>query len=248
MLKKRVIPVLFLMDGKIVRSETFNKFKIIGDPYHELSRFSEWNADELVYLDISRAPDNANTLKILDKIGDHAFMPLAFGGNIRTFEYAASLIKTGAEKVVINTLAYENPGIITKLAHKFGSQAVTVSIDCVQNKIWTHGGSIQRAETACEWARIVEGFGAGEILLQSIDRDGTGKGYDLNVVTDVAKAVGIPVVACGGAGRFEHFVEGFNAGAHAVAAGNIFHFTENAYPRAKKYLVKAGIPVRYEEE
>ena len=246
MLKKRLIPVLFLMDGKIVRSERFRDFKVIGNAYDELARFSQWNADELVYLDISRRPDFDNTLKILEKIADHAFMPLAFGGNVKTMEQIEKIIKTGAEKVVINTAAVENDSLISEASRKLGSQAITVAIDCAQNAIWTHQGKKRRGETPCEWARILEARGAGEILVNSIERDGTGMGYDLEVVASVAKAVTIPVVACGGAGRFEHFVEGFGAGADAVAAGNIFHFTENAYPRAKKYLAGEGINVRLE--
>ena len=246
MLKKRVIPVLFLMAGKIVRSEGFRDFKVIGDPYRELARFSEWNADELIYVDISRAPDINETIDILHKIADHAFMPLAFGGGVRTLEDAVQIISGGAEKVVINTAAVENQGLIEEIASKYGSQAVTVAIDFTQNAIWTHHGTKQHPTGICEWARIVEARGAGEILLNSIERDGTGRGYDLDVIDYVAKAVGIPVVACGGVGKYEHFLEGFNAGAHAVAAGNIFHFTENAYPRAKKYLRDEGVPVRCE--
>lgn len=245
MLKQRVIPVLFLMDGKIVRSERFNVFKVIGDPYQELARFDEWDADELVYLDISRQHGGID-MKMLGKIADCAFMPLAFGGNIVSADQAVDMIRGGADKIVINTAAHENPGLIEEIALKLGSQAVTVAIDCAQNSIWTHHGTRQRKETACEWARIVEARGAGEILLNSIERDGTGIGYDLESIEKVAKSVRIPVVACGGVGKFEHFVEGFGAGADAVAAGNIFHFTENAYPRAKRYLHDKGIPVRCE--
>ena len=243
MLKKRVIPVIFLMDGKIVRSEKFNKFKIMGDPYQELARFDEWSADEVVYLDISRV-DDGSAMKLLDKIASNAYMPLTFGGNITSVDQAVSIIRGGADKVVVNTAAYENPVLIGELALKLGSQAITVSIDYAQNAIWTHHGTKRRSIGICEWARIVEARGAGEILLNSIERDGTGRGYDLNVVATVAESVGIPVIACGGVGRFEHFVAGFEAGAHAVAAGNIFHFTENAYPRAKKYLHDKGVPVR----
>ena len=232
------------MDGKIVRSERFNDFKVIGDPYQELARFSEWEADELIYLDISRNSNADNTLEILEKISLHAFMPLAFGGNVKTMEHVENIIEKGGEKVVINTAAVEDPSFITRIAKKFGSQAVTVSIDVTDNAIWTDHGKTRHQTHICEWARIVEDRGAGEILVNSIDRDGTGRGYDLNVVADVAKTVGCPVIACGGVGKYEHFVEGFNAGAHAVAAGNIFHFTENAYPRAKRYLRDNGVPVR----
>ena len=246
MLKNRVIPVLFLMAGKIVRSERFTSFRVIGDPYRELSRFSEWGADELVYLDISRARDFEETIDILHKIADHAFMPLAFGGNVRTLEEAGRIIKGGAEKVVINTSAVETPDLISRIAEKYGSQAVTVSLDFAQNSVWTHHGMKQHHKGICEWARDIEAFGAGEILLNSVERDGTGLGYDLKVIESVVKSVGIPVVACGGVGKFEHFNEGFTAGAHAVAAGNIFHFTENAYPRAKRYLKEKGVSVRCE--
>ncbi|OFV96943.1 MAG: hypothetical protein A3F68_08160 [Acidobacteria bacterium RIFCSPLOWO2_12_FULL_54_10] len=246
MLKKRVIPVLFLMDGKIVRSERFNDFKVIGDPYTELSRFSEWLADELVYVDISRKPDFNQTFKILQKISEYAFMPLTFGGNIRTLEQIGQIIRGGADKVIINTGAAMDLGLIPRAAEKFGSQAIVAGIDNLNGRAMIHHGQVDIGFTL-EWAKTLICWGAGEIFLNSVERDGTGMGYDLETIKAVSRAVKVPVVACGGVGQLKHFKEGFDVGADAVAAGNFFHFTENAYPRTKKYLHENRVSVRHEE-
>jgi len=262
MLKKRLIPVLFLKNGLIVRSEGFHDFREFGNPINQLERLNDWEADELIYIDITRDGEhdlkrddhkirNVNgTLDILRAISKQCFMPLTFGGRIKTFDDAAAFITNGADKIVINTAAYEGKaGTITKIANYFGSQCVVVGID-VKKVHGVHRTFIDQGKrpvdvSPVEWAKEAEGFGAGEILLNSIDRDGSANGYDLEIIEAVSKAVDIPVIACGGAGSFDDFIEVFQkTAASAVAAGNIFNFTENAYIRAKKELVSAGCPVK----
>lgn len=260
MVRTRVIPVLFLMNGSIVRSETFSQYKIIGNPYSELARYSEWRADELVYVDITRdtftsghrtdhkVKVDSTLIGILREIAKHALMPLTFGGRIFTLEQADEIIENGADKVLINTGAYRNPQLVTDLAETHGSQATVVGID-----IWRDDGRLQMKidqgrhpvdDDPVAYAKRMESLGAGELLVNSIDRDGTGAGYDLDAIAAIAGATTIPVVACGGCGTLEHFAKPVQAGASAVAAGNIFHFTENAYPRAKRALRRKEVNVR----
>jgi cyclase len=263
-LKVRVIPVLFLMNGLIVRSEGFNKFQVIGNPYGELERYSEWLADELVYVDITREGGHDlrrddhkvkdkgdDILSILREISRHAFMPLTFGGRLRTTGDIDAMIQNGADKILINTAAYRAPDLVAEAARTHGSQAVVVGIDVTREPggrlaMRIDQGRRQVADDPAAYAKRVQDLGAGEILVNSIDRDGTANGYDLAAVKSIADAVTIPVVACGGVGMFEHFRPAIrDAGASAVAAGNIFHFTENAYKRAKRFLRDRGIDVRY---
>ena len=261
MLKKRLIPILYLKNGLIVRSQGFVDFREFGNPINQLERLNDWVADELVYIDITR--DGAHDLKrddhkikvennivsILQHISKHCFMPLTFGGRIRSFNDAAQFISNGADKVIINTAAYETPEIISKLANHFGSQCTVVGIDLKTVdgvvKAFTAQGSREIKESPIEWAKKVESLGAGEIFLNSIDRDGTANGFDIKTIDEVSTSVSIPVVACGGAGCFEDFEEVLSkTSASAVAAGNIFNFSENAYVRAKKQLVESGFPVK----
>ena len=248
MVKSRLIAVLFLMDGYIVQSRRFKEHRIIGNPLEELTRFSEWEVDELVYIDISRKPDFEKTLKTLWEIGERAFMPLTFGGNVTKVEQFSQLLATGADKVIVNTAAFDNPDLITEAALKHGSQAVVVGIDfrIIEGNptVYTNQGLIARNISPVEYAKRVESLGAGEIFLNSIDRDGLGRGYDLGVIKTVSDAVGIPVVVCGGVGQPEHLITGIRSGASAVAAGNYFHFTENPYRKAKHTMTKAGLNIR----
>jgi cyclase len=267
MLKVRVIPVLFLMNGLIVRSEGFHDFKVIGNPIHELARFSEWQADELVYVDITREGDHdlrrsdhktkmetsADVVDVLRELSRAAFMPLTFGGRIASLEQVDRVLHNGADKILVNSGAYRDPALIGAAADKYGSQAVMVGIDVRfengRHWLYTDQGRTRHDDDPVAYARQAEAAGAGEILVNSIDRDGTGRGYDTDIVARVADAVSIPVIACGGVGRFEHFRDGIVKGrASAVAAGNIFHFTEHAYKRAKKVLRNAGVDVRYPYE
>jgi cyclase len=263
MLKTRVIPVLYLMNGLIVRSEGFADFKVIGNPINELERLSEWLADEVVYIDITRDGDHdmgrsdhkikdagTDFISVLRAVAKAAFMPLAFGGRVRTLDDVDAIIRNGADKVVICSQAYRSPELIEAAAHKYGSQAVVVGID-VKREGDGHALYIDQGRTRVDadpvaHAKAMEARGAGEILVNSIDRDGAAEGYDLAIIRRLVDAVGVPVVAAGGVGVFSDFVEGvLEGGASAVAAGNIFHFTEHSYKRAKQALRAAGVDVRY---
>lgn len=264
--RPRVIPVLLLKHGVIVRSQLFKVHQVIGNPMSTVERFSHWNVDELVILDISefdyhdlRRDDlqqnysGTNTLDVLREVAKVCFMPLAFGGRIRTLEDIAARLAAGADKVVINTKAVEDPDFIATAARRFGNQCIVVSIDARRHadgryEVFGAGGKRATGLDPADWARRVEALGAGEILLNSIDRDGSSQGYDLELVRAVTGAVDIPVVACGGVGRYEHFPTAITEGhAAAAAAANIFHFFELSYPMAKKACEAAGVPVRPNE-
>ena len=262
MLKTRIIPVLYLMNGLIVRSEGFREFKVIGNPINQLERLNDWLADELVYIDITRDGDYDlrrddmklkgadDVVGILRQISKSAFMPLTFGGRIKSIEDVDSFIHNGADKVLINSQAYHQPGLVTEVAEKYGSQAMVVGIDVHRegdgHAMYVDQGRTRVDDDPLAYARQAEERGAGEIMLNSIDRDGSAEGYDPDIIRAMAAALSIPVIACGGVGTFEHFRPGIDKGhASAVAAGNIFHFTENAYKRAKKQLHRRGYNVRY---
>ncbi|MEK6945624.1 MAG: imidazole glycerol phosphate synthase cyclase subunit [Nanoarchaeota archaeon] len=261
MLKKRLIPCLFLKNGHLVRSEKFSYHQLLGDPLHQVERINSWSADELIYIDISDVKEYdlrrsdmkvkrmSDIYEIISEVSKTCFIPLSFGGNIKTLDEIREILKRGADKVVVNTIAIENPNFITEGAAKFGSQCIIVGIDVKKEngeyKVYSHHGKTLTDKNLVSWAKEVEHLGAGEIFLNSIDRDGTGMGYDTYLIKSVADAVKIPVIACGGVGVFEHFIEGFVDGnASAVAAGNIFNYTENSVIRAKKTLKKAGIEIR----
>ncbi len=261
MLKKRLIPVLLLQNGRLVRSEGFRMHQIIGDPVHEVERFNQWSVDELIYLDISREasyelqPDDRRVrglqthLDVLERISRTCFMPLTWGGRIRDLEQMTAILASGADKISINTAAVRSPELITRAAERFGSQAVVVSIDALRPagggcEVMIEGGSVGTGREPAAWAREAQERGAGEILLQSIDRDGSGRGYDLELITTVCAATTIPVIACGGVGVWEHYARGIEAGAAAVAAANIWHFKELADRAGKRALARAGVEVR----
>ncbi len=264
MLKIRVIPALFLMNGLIVRSEGFSKFQVIGNPYSELDRYSQWLADELVYVDITREgshdlrrsdhkvkDEGDDILSILREISRHAFMPLTFGGRITNLEQVDRFLQNGADKVIVNTGGYRRPELLGEIARKHGSQALVVGIDVKRDadgRLAMHvdQGRERVPDDPADYARRVESLGAGEIFVNSIDRDGSARGYDTEAIRAIAEVVTVPVVACGGVGTFEHFRSGISeGGASAIAAGNIFHFTENSYKRAKRLLRDRGFDVRY---
>ena len=261
MLKHRLIPVLLLQAGLLVRSELFETHQIIGNPIHEVERFNQWNVDELVYLDITREGDYdlrredakirglADPLEILDAVSRTCFMPLTWGGRIRTTDDMAQRFERGADKIVINTQALREPELITRGARIFGNQAIVVGIDVRRHEDGTHevfvdGGRPATGRAPDEWAAEAEAHGAGEIFLQSIDRDGTGRGYDAELIEKVAATTTIPLVACGGVGVFEHYAAGIRAAASAVAAANIWHFKELSDRGGKRALARAGIEVR----
>ena len=261
MVKPRLIPVLLLQNGLLVRSERFALHQIIGNPIHEVERFNQWNVDELIYLDITRdgaydmRRDDAKVkgltdpLAILEAVSRTCFMPLTWGGRIRSLGDMAERFARGADKITINTAALADPDLIETAARHFGSQAVVVGIDVRRTpeggtEVMTDCGSTPTGRTAAAWAREAEVRGAGELLLQSVDRDGAGRGYDLDLIAEVADATGVPVIALGGVGRYEDYAKGLAAGASAVAAANIWHFQEMADRGGKRALAKAGWPVR----
>ncbi|CAN5919032.1 imidazole glycerol phosphate synthase subunit HisF [soil metagenome] len=261
MLKHRLIPVLLLQNGKLVRSQSFTTHQVIGNPIHEVARFNEWSVDELIYLDISRddsydqgRDDHAigglnDALAILDAVAETCFMPLTFGGRIRSIDDMRARFEHGADKITINTAAFRDRALITDAAKRFGSQAVVVSIDFRRredgtHEVFTEGGHTPTGLSLVEWAREAENRGAGELLVQSIDRDGVAKGYDVDAISAAAQATKIPVIALGGVGRYEHYVDGIRAGASAVAAANIWHFRELADRGGKRAMANAGIEVR----
>ncbi|WP_044557183.1 imidazole glycerol phosphate synthase subunit HisF [Halobacteriovorax marinus] len=261
MLKTRLIPVLNIMNGLIVRSEDFITHQSMGNVVNQASRYNEWNVDELIYLDISREfsydlgrDDHkisrySNIEEIIQRIAKVCFMPLAFGGGIKKIEDVDLRIKNGADKVIINTKALEDSSFITTISNKYGSQAAIVSVDYRiidgQAMVFDNFGSIPTNKKLVDWCREIESYGAGEVFINSIDRDGKANGYDIENIAEVVDALKIPVIACGGAGIVDDFLElAEDTNVSAIAAGNIFHFTENAYPRAKKFLKREGINVR----
>ena len=238
----------------MVRSESFSVHQVIGHPVLHVERLDQWDVDELIVLDITKGGEDYSIrrdehrhggaeglLEFIDNVAATCHIPLTFGGRIRTVEDIRLRIQNGADKVTINSGFAERPELVTEGAHAFGSQAVIVSVDFRRidglPRAFTHHARRDTGTDPASWARKAQEFGAGEIFLNAVDRDGTARGYDLEVIDAVAQAVEIPVIACGGAGHQSHFLKCFaETSASAVAAGNIFHFTENAYPRAKKFL------------
>lgn len=261
MIKTRLIPVLYIKNGLIVRSEDFSYHQNIGNVIDEARRYNEWNVDELIYIDISRDKfydlrrDDHNTKsfesieEIIKEISKVCFMPLAFGGGIRNIEDVNYRIENGADKIVLNTGAFLNPELISEVAKKYGSQAVIISIDYRnidgQSIVFTDFGKNNTGMNIFEWIAKCEKLGAGEIFLNSIDRDGHGNGYDIEVIKKVLESSKLPVIACGGAGKLDDFVAlAKDAKVSGIAAGNLFHFTELSYPRAKTLLKKQGFNFR----
>ncbi|HER25772.1 MAG TPA: imidazole glycerol phosphate synthase subunit HisF [Rhodospirillales bacterium] len=263
MYQHRLIPCILLKNGLIVRSQGFKTHQIIGNPITTIARLSNWNVDELVVLDISSEDfhdrrredhgvryDGSTTIDVLHHIADACFMPLAFGGRIRTTDDIRERLAAGADKCVINSEAVRRPEFIEESARQFGSQCIVVSIDALRHadgalEVFTGGGREATGMTPADWAGRAERLGAGEIFLNSIDRDGTGSGYDIDLIRSVSEAVSIPVIACGGVGAYEHLPTAvIDGGASAAAAANIFHFFELSYPYAKKACLDAGLTMR----
>lgn len=261
MKKNRLIPVLLLKNGFLVQSRSFERYQNLGNPVTAVKRLSEWAADELIYLDISRDEKydmrrddlgHANRGKFLEIVSDvslNTHMPITLGGRIRSIDDITARLATGADKVSINTKALEDPRFIEKAAEKFGSQCIVISIDIkkIENKyvVMSNGGKVSAGYEAVEWSKIAEEQGAGELLINSIDRDGTKDGYDIELLTQVTESVKIPVIALGGVGKWEHFEEAFKrTRVDAVAAANIFHYYDQSVYLAKKHLFERGYSVR----
>ncbi|MGB9691392.1 MAG: imidazole glycerol phosphate synthase subunit HisF [Candidatus Sumerlaeaceae bacterium] len=253
MLTKRIIPCLDVKDGRVVKGVNFVNLIDAGDPVECAIAYDQAGADELVFLDITASYEKRQIMiDVVERTAAEVFMPVTVGGGIRTLDDIKALLRAGADKVSLNTSAVENPDFVRDAARRFGSQCIVVAIDAKRStdsrfrfEVFTHGGRKPRGLDAVEWARTVERFGAGEILLTSMDRDGTKDGYDLELTRAVSEAVGIPVIASGGAGNLEHLAEAITKGkADAVLAASIFHFGTYKIREAKEYLASRGIAVR----
>src|SRR5690348_758679 len=249
----RVIPVLLFDDGAIYRSQAFTRHYRLGDPLQQLERYKAWDVDEIVYLDMRRRRGGRRLIEFLPAIARNCFAPLAVGGGIRSLDDIHEHFEAGADRVVINTAAVEEPSFVTAAAHRYGAQAIIISIDAAQRpdgqyEVVCDCGRRPAGKTVESWAAEVAALGAGEIFLNSIDRDGMGTGYDTELIRRVTQRVHIPVIACGGVGRFAHLAAGITeSGAGSVAAANIFSFKELSYAQAKDALAAAGLPVRPSE-
>ncbi|HEY4243920.1 MAG TPA: imidazole glycerol phosphate synthase subunit HisF [Kofleriaceae bacterium] len=248
-LARRVIPCLDVKDGRVVKGTNFVQLRDAGDPVEQAVAYDAQGADEICYLDISAAPEGRATLvDVVKRTADEIFAPLTVGGGVRSVADAERLLDAGADKIAVNTAAIRTPEVITAIAKRFGSQAIVVAIDAKRDGdrwgVFSHGGRTPEGLDALAWCRRVAELGAGEILLTSMDRDGTGAGYDLELLAAVASSVTIPLIASGGVGTLAHLADGLAAGADAVLAASIFHFGRHTIAEAKAYLVGRGLDVR----
>ena len=256
-LAKRIIPCLDVKDGRVVKGIQFEGLRDAGDPVEQAMRYDAERADELCFLDITASHEGRqSTLDMIRRTADNVFIPFTVGGGVRSVDDFLAILGAGADKVSVNTAAVQDPALVERAAKHFGSQCVVVAIDARHAtpetldaapsgfEVFTHGGRRGTGLDLVEWAKRVEELGAGEILLTSMDRDGTRDGYDLPMLRAVAGAVRIPVIASGGAGALEHLDHALTAGAHAVLAASIFHFGEYTLAEARQYLAMRGHPVR----
>ena len=250
MLAKRIIPCLDVNAGRVVKGVNFVSLRDAGDPVEIARRYDRQGADEVTFLDITASSDDRDLiLPMIEAVADQVFIPLTVGGGVRTVEDVRRLLNAGADKISINTAAIQQPGLIRDCSDKFGAQCIVVAIDAKRVgdhwEVFTHGGRNATGLDAVQWAGRVMGLGAGEILLTSMDRDGTGQGFDLELTRAVSESVSIPVIASGGVGCLEHLYEGVTQGAaDAVLAASIFHFGEHTIGEAKAYLSGRGVCVR----
>jgi cyclase len=250
MLKNRIIPCLDVKNGRVVKGVNFENLVDAGDPVAQAKFYYEQGADELCFLDIAATDENRGViLDVVKKVAQVCFIPFTVGGGIKEIQDFSNLLKCGADKVSVNSAAIKNPELISEAASKFGSQCVVVAIDAKKNEsgnyeIFTHGGKKPTGIDAIEWAKKVTNLGAGEILLTSMDKDGTKSGYDLELIKKITSQISIPVIASGGVGNLEHLAEGLKAGASAVLAASIFHFKEYSIKQAKDFLDEQKIAVR----
>lgn len=251
MLAKRIIPCLDVMKGRVVKGVNFVKLRDAGDPVENAKVYEEEGADELTFLDITASHEKRDIIiDVVERTAREVFMPLTVGGGIRDLDDIRSLLKAGADKVSINTAAVKEPSFVQKASRRFGSQCIVVAIDAKKRgdskwEVYTHGGRVPTGIDATWWAKKVVELGAGEILLTSMDRDGTENGYDIELNKKIVDALDVPVIASGGAGSPEHILQVFKqAGADAALAASIFHYKKYTIKETKKYLAKRGITVR----
>lgn len=252
MLAKRIIPCLDVKDGRVVKGTKFLDLKDAGDPVAVAEEYDRQGADELTFLDITASHENRGIiLEVVAKTAQKVFMPLTVGGGVREIRDIRNLLNAGADKVSINTAAVKNPVFVKEAAEKFGCQCIVVAIDAKKVsdgrwEVFTHGGRNPAGIDAVDWARLMESYGAGEILLTSMDRDGTKEGYDIELTSAISKAVTIPVIASGGVGSKEDILNGLTSGrADAALAASIFHFGEYTVREVKEFLKKNGVNVRF---
>ncbi|OYT22541.1 MAG: imidazole glycerol phosphate synthase subunit HisF [Nitrospira sp. UW-LDO-02] len=252
MLTKRIIPCLDVKDGRVVKGVSFVNLRDAGDPVEVATIYDREGADELCFLDITASHENRKTIiEVVEQTAARVFMPLTVGGGVRTLDDIRTLLNAGADKVSINTTAVQQPEFVREAAQRFGTQCIVVAIDAKQSgqadrwEVFTHGGRKPTGLDAVEWAQRMEGYGAGEILLTSMDQDGRQNGYDLALTAAVSERLSIPVIASGGVGTLEHLYDGLVKGnADAVLAASIFHYRTYTIQQAKAYLRDRGVPVR----
>ncbi len=249
MLARRIIPCLDVAGGRVVKGVHFESLRDAGDPVSQATRYDADGADELVFLDISASPDaRRTTLQMVTRVAESIFIPFTVGGGIRSVEDAGAALRAGADKISVNTAAVRDPALVSRLAESFGSQCVVAAVDIkrVEGRlaVMVNGGREATELEGVEWSHRLETLGAGEVLLTSMDKDGTGTGYDLPLIHAVSRVVNVPVIASGGAGTLAHLAEALEAGAHGVLAATIFHFQGSSLPRARAYLRERGYPVR----
>ena len=249
MLKNRIIPCLDVKNGRVVKGINFIDLKDAGDPVEQAKIYSEGGADEICFLDITASNENRDTIyDVVERTSKNCFVPLTVGGGVRSIEDINKLLNCGADKVSINTAAVQNSKLVEESSKKFGSQCIVVAIDAKKNgenwEIFTHGGRNPTGINAVEFADKMENFGAGELLVTSMDKDGTQSGYDIKLMREISSNVNIPVIASGGVGTLDHLVEGIKSGASAVLAASIFHYGTFSVAEAKQYLASKDIPVR----
>ena len=250
MLKNRIIPCLDVKNGRVVKGINFVDLKDAGDPVEQAKIYSDGGADEICFLDITASNENRDTIyKVVEKTSKKCFVPLTVGGGVRSIQDISKLLNCGADKVSINTAAVNDPNVVVEGSKKFGSQCIVVAIDAKQSRnkweVFTHGGRKNTGIDAVEFAKKMENSGAGELLVTSMDRDGTQVGFDIDLTSTISKKVNIPLIASGGAGNLDHLVDGIKLGnASAVLAASIFHYGKYSLKEAKEYLDTKGIPVR----
>ena len=255
MLARRIIPCLDVKDGRVVKGINFLELRDAGDPVEQAAAYDAQGADEICYLDISASPEGRSTLcDVVARTADQVFAPLTVGGGVRSVADAERLLEAGADKIAMNTAAIRDPDLVTRCAHRFGTQAIVVAVDAKRvssnqvgadhYEVYSHGGRTPEGLDALAWCKRIAELGGGEIMLTSMDRDGTGQGYDTVLVSSVARLVSIPVIASGGVGELEHLVGGLEAGASAVLAASIFHFGKHTIGEAKAFLAARGLEIR----
>jgi len=249
MLKNRIIPCLDVKNGRVVKGINFVDLKDAGDPVEQAKIYSDGGADEICFLDITASNENRDTIyDVVERTSKNCFVPLTVGGGVRSIEDINKLLNCGADKVSINTAAVQNSKVVEESSKKFGSQCIVVAIDAKKNgenwEIFTHGGRNSTGIDAIQFANKMEESGAGELLVTSMDKDGTQSGYDIDLMKKISSNINIPVIASGGVGTLDHLAEGISAGASAVLAASIFHYGTFSIQEAKQYLASKDIPVR----